>query len=269
MNDEHDNAITDAEQLQKLHPLRQPQKATDKAINYLLDLAKSHDYEQALAELPPVWQELFHQIITSPDNPPYAQADVSKFIDLLKSCPRVPKQDTFTGLRGNHPMAQQPLEDGMYRGPKPNEHIYKVYHTVHGANQQVAKRLMVKNMVETSNFTFGQQEVHSAVVSFKYEGKAPLYFLKPSMRLTIEEAQAFGKLYGVCCLCGRTLTNELSIHLGIGPICGRREFGGDWEFMIHNSDLAGKTFAVADTEEEIRARLAEIDAELNPTFQED
>jgi len=43
-----------------------------------------------------------------------------------------------------------------------------------------------------------------------------------AVRLTIEEAAAFGHLYGVCCFCGRTLTDETSIAEGIGPVCAAR-----------------------------------------------
>jgi len=38
-------------------------------------------------------------------------------------------------------------------------------------------------------------------------------------RLTIEEAAAYGKLYGVCIVCSRELTNPESIERGIGPVC--------------------------------------------------
>ena len=41
--------------------------------------------------------------------------------------------------------------------------------------------------------------------------------------LTEDEAAEFGKLYGVCMLCGRTLTNEESIERGIGPICAGKQ----------------------------------------------
>lgn len=42
--------------------------------------------------------------------------------------------------------------------------------------------------------------------------------------LTVEEAAAFGKLYGFCVVCGRRLTDEVSIEAGIGPVCkGRLE----------------------------------------------
>ena len=39
------------------------------------------------------------------------------------------------------------------------------------------------------------------------------------------EARAYGKRTGICCCCGRTLTNPDSIAAGIGPICA-----GGWGF---------------------------------------
>jgi hypothetical protein len=38
----------------------------------------------------------------------------------------------------------------------------------------------------------------------------------------LTEAVAYGKKFGSCCACGRTLTNHASIEAGIGPICGSR-----------------------------------------------
>lgn len=35
----------------------------------------------------------------------------------------------------------------------------------------------------------------------------------------------YGQRFGVCCLCGRELTNERSVYEGIGPICKRNAFG--------------------------------------------
>ncbi len=47
-----------------------------------------------------------------------------------------------------------------------------------------------------------------------------IYKLKTSgQELTLELAKEYGKLYGQCMICGRTLTNEDSIEAGIGPIC--------------------------------------------------
>ena len=46
--------------------------------------------------------------------------------------------------------------------------------------------------------------------------------LSLSNRLTLEEAKAYGVRTGVCAVCGRTLTNEISVLEGIGPICSSR-----------------------------------------------
>lgn len=56
---------------------------------------------------------------------------------------------------------------------------------------------------------------------FKYAaGKVML--LRPRHRMTLDQAVDFGKEYGVCCVCGRILTNKTSIEAGIGPICSGR-----------------------------------------------
>jgi hypothetical protein len=38
----------------------------------------------------------------------------------------------------------------------------------------------------------------------------------------IEAVKEIGRLTGICCVCGRTLTNEGSIEDGIGPVCAGR-----------------------------------------------
>lgn len=40
--------------------------------------------------------------------------------------------------------------------------------------------------------------------------------------LTLEQAKEYGKLYGTCIVCSRTLTDETSIAEGIGPICASK-----------------------------------------------
>jgi len=56
------------------------------------------------------------------------------------------------------------------------------------------------------------------VVHFVYDPGA-VRRLRPEHRMSLEEAKEFGALYGTCCVCGRTLTNEDSIEAGIGPVC--------------------------------------------------
>lgn len=54
----------------------------------------------------------------------------------------------------------------------------------------------------------------------KFEG-APgaVNKIQPQTKMSLEAAKHYGKLYGMCMVCGRILTDETSISLGIGPIC--------------------------------------------------
>jgi hypothetical protein len=98
----------------------------------------------------------------------------------------------------------QVTEDGMYRTPDGT--IWKVQRAVHGSGQLYAKRLTVEPG-QTGTFTYEPGAIRR---------------LRPENRMTLEDAKAFGKLYGVCCQCGRTLTDEVSIADGIGPVCAGR-----------------------------------------------
>jgi hypothetical protein len=43
--------------------------------------------------------------------------------------------------------------------------------------------------------------------------------IETACKVPLELAQETGRTTGTCCCCGRTLTNTLSVQLGIGPIC--------------------------------------------------
>lgn len=43
--------------------------------------------------------------------------------------------------------------------------------------------------------------------------------IRVSHRMTLEEAKEYGRIYNVCCVCGRVLTDEKSMAEGIGPRC--------------------------------------------------
>lgn len=97
------------------------------------------------------------------------------------------------------------LEDGMYLR---DGIIYKVQHAVHGSGKQYAKQLV-------------RDEDDATDWHFEY-AVGMVYKLGPSMKMSLEQAKEFGALYGTCCVCGRTLTDENSIEAGIGPICASR-----------------------------------------------
>ena len=46
--------------------------------------------------------------------------------------------------------------------------------------------------------------------------------LCPEHKMSLADAKKFGALYGTCCVCGRTLTDEVSIEAGIGPVCAQK-----------------------------------------------
>lgn len=142
--------------------------------------------------------------------------EASTQIERLRS---IPKAVAEHKQPGSGTPSGEDLEDGMYR--RPNGEVVKVYVTVHGASQRVAKVLRVLDDDERYTKTLRGREVEVRA-EFEYAGKRGLRGLTPEMRMTFEEAVEFGAIYGVCCVCSATLTNETSIELGIGPVCRRR-----------------------------------------------
>lgn len=89
------------------------------------------------------------------------------------------------------------LDEGMYRV---GDDIFKVYRTRNG-------HLATKRLEEDG---------------FVYTGRKPLATIKAEHRMTLDEAKEYGKVTGMCCVCGALLTNEESIANGIGPVCGSK-----------------------------------------------
>lgn len=105
-------------------------------------------------------------------------------------------------------------EAGMYRQ---DGVIYKVQKAVHGSGHLYAKRLVLSGYATDDN---GGPTV-GTTAHFEYAA-GMIRKLYAEDRMTLEQAKEFGALYGTCCVCGRTLTNETSIEAGIGPVCGNR-----------------------------------------------
>ena len=118
-----------------------------------------------------------------------------QYTAVLRNIDRGPRQDPATGAGVT--------TDGWY---KAGEDIFKVQVAVHGSGKLYAKRLMVTGHGEAT---------------WEY-APGMVYRLTDADRLSIEDAAKFGTLYGVCAVCGRTLTDEESIEAGIGPVCIKR-----------------------------------------------
>lgn len=116
------------------------------------------------------------------------------------------------GASGTRNRSVDEISEGFY---KHNARIFKVQKAVHGSGRLYAKVLEVEETGEVD----GKTEYKG---TWEY-AKGAVFQLRPEEKLTQEQAAEFGKLYGVCCLCGRTLTNEESIAAGIGPICAGKQ----------------------------------------------
>jgi hypothetical protein len=202
-----------------------PNPASVRSIKYMRDLTRQRDYGNMVASMPPDWRGLFLGLVnmmgTHTDEQifnlqSYAQVDVSKFIDQLLRMPAksAPEQVARSPRR--------PIEDGLY---VVDGTIYKVQHAVNGSGYQYAKKLV--------------PDRYRAKASFRNAPSA-IRNIRPEHKMSMAEAAKFGKLYGVCVICGRTLTDEISIALGIGPICGSRNFGEKFDEMRRAADVIHK-----------------------------
>lgn len=120
-------------------------------------------------------------------------ADISKVIDKLKSMP-----DYVTPKAAQEAPTEPVKLEGMH---KVGERIFKVQKAVHGSGHLYAKELV------DGSFVYAQGAIR---------------MLSADTKMTLEDAKAYGVLYGVCCVCARTLTDEASIEAGIGPICAKK-----------------------------------------------
>lgn len=134
----------------------------------------------------------------------------SAFIDYLTSQPRF--------RDGN---AQDDLAIGIYQV---GEKIYKVY------PNQSDTRMLAKLLVLPEGWMKLDREQRTAWVAengqdfWSYQGMANR-FVKAEHKMSIEAAQAFGKITSVCSQCGRLLTKESSIEQGMGDWCAKN---GGW-----------------------------------------
>jgi hypothetical protein len=119
------------------------------------------------------------------------------------------RNERATGPDGTPPPPWTDLEAGIYLH---EGSVYKVQMAVHGSGRPYAKRLVVAKPEPGESPSRGK---------FEYEPGA-VRLLVPSDRMDLAKAKEFGAVYGVCCNCGATLTDETSIERGIGPICESR-----------------------------------------------
>jgi hypothetical protein len=127
----------------------------------------------------------------------------SDALDILTDLPRraVVTARRAAALTQARPVSAT-VEPGMYQD---GERILKVY------QGRQSGRLLVKVLV-----------VDEDGPRFDYLGAAARVLSATAVRMTLEEAKAFGRRTKVCCQCGTELFKRESIEAGIGPICASK-----------------------------------------------
>lgn len=172
-------------------PIAIPDKATEKQVDFIVRL----------------WNERYPEAVTA--TPEFIRTTVattkkqaSATIEYLLSQPK-PEPKPAPSPASRYPTDKAP--EGMH---KIGDEIFKVQKAVHGSGHLYAKRLVAG-------------EGYGSKARFEY-APGVLRTLSTDTLMTLDEAKAWGALYGTCCVCGRTLTNEDSIEAGIGPICAQK-----------------------------------------------
>lgn len=120
---------------------------------------------------------------------------VSKIIDGLKRAPK---------LQGE--LNVDP-EVGMYID-RASDSVYRFY------MGQRSGRVLAKRLIEADAGWF-----------YEYAGAGQAVLKRHKLeRMTLEEAKRFGKMSGMCVVCGRRLDVPESVEAGIGPVCANKDW---------------------------------------------
>jgi len=126
----------------------------------------------------------------------------SAYIDELMRLPRPTVRTATPADRGIVP--------GMYR--LANGDIFKVQ-----ASREDKTRLYAKALTPIGGRRLTETD-ETVAFEFTYAAGA-IHQLTAADRMSVDDAKAFGLKFGVCCVCGKTLTDAKSVARGIGPVC--------------------------------------------------
>lgn len=164
--------------------------ATERQMGFIADLYRAIDPDNAP-----------ECILAIEQGDPFSKADASALIERLINQRGETRKTTKTEAPAPRPTATaSTLSEGFYRAN--NGNIFQVFTARNGAH------LLAKVLIEDSG-------------EWEYKGAASR-FVKADQRMTLAEAQDYGKRTGRCMVCTRKLTNPESVANGIGPVCARR-----------------------------------------------
>jgi hypothetical protein len=123
-----------------------------------------------------------------------SKKETSVLIDLVLGCPKIQVSDRNAKVQAADAKRRAEsvvLEAGIYLL---DGAVYKVQQAVHGSGQMYAK------VLTTPEYASARFEYVAGAISK----------IRPEHKMSLEQAVEFGAVYGVCCRCGRTLTDENS-----------------------------------------------------------
>jgi hypothetical protein len=218
-------------------------QASAKQLKWLRDLLNDKDY----TSFPADWQKVCDAIkarfatldadgygpeainvdLITEGKDPITHDDFQRLLPKLQAAPKVAKAGGAV-QESDSPIA---TTDGIF---KKGDTFFKLRFAKTG--KLWAHRLVFLMTPEQAKAAAAAGSKDHAV-KFKFAGSPQNLGIREDMKLTYEDMKAFGALYNTCCECGRLLTNDLSVALGIGPVCGGRLFGGEFKFMISQAKL--------------------------------
>jgi hypothetical protein len=189
--------------------------ATPRQIEYLSSLLERKDLREAPIHVDHVRDLLEAGWLN--------RADASAAIDALVPLPWKPRERKA-------PADSVEVEEGWFVEEKTGEIAVVKF------NRQKTRKYAMRARLEKdpSGFVphpdedvdpdeYLEERDHPVRLSWDYEAGLISKIARGGWRkMTKEEAASFGRLYGVCLACGRTLTDPESIERGIGPICASK-----------------------------------------------
>lgn len=186
-----------------------------KQYDYLTDLNEQLDFQYPAEMIDNMdWRQIKAEI-------PKLQALVNQRRAAGK--PADPRQD----YRAIQQAAETGLAttDGIFRNPNTGEIFKGQFNRAQGDGRRLYfKRLVLENeMGRGTNIPLAGRKSDAAHLDWEYAGKVQRAQVRQEWLLTRQEAEAFGKLYGVCVRCHRDLTKEESIERAMGPVCAGKQ----------------------------------------------
>lgn len=196
-------------------------RATDRQIRYLtsLDSDMRNEFPDRVLD-DDGHSDIEYELKAHQSGVPLLSVEkASELIDwCIKTTHDMRRDRALASLEASAPRPKLEITEGFwYLATAPGQvQIVKIQRAVHGSGNLYGKRLLAPESPDGSKWKF---EFESGLIRQMVQ----LYRQGVEVaKLTPERAKEFGHLYGICCVCGATLTDEKSIAAGIGPVCGRR-----------------------------------------------